>query len=179
MARRRARCRSCGMDRDRQKKSRRRRKRAGGRFWPRAGRAAAGLSREDANARTRHSGSEKERQRRAANRGGLDRDDQSSLAVRRVVPKRTVAAGLHREAGKPRPAPHPRCIGTIGGLDDIRCMPSSRLMVAAVGVLLLADCTIPMASAAPSRATPPPVAGKYGATESRIFELINAQRRRK
>ena len=51
-------------------------------------------------------------------------------------------------------------------------------MVAAVGVLLLADCTIPMASAAPSRATPPPVAGKYGATESRIFDLINAQPRR-
>ena len=50
-------------------------------------------------------------------------------------------------------------------------------MVAAVGVLLLADCTIPMAGAAPSRAAPP-VAGKYGATESRIFDLINAQRRR-
>ena len=50
-------------------------------------------------------------------------------------------------------------------------------MVAAVGVLLLADCTIPMAGAAPSSAAPP-VAGKYGATESRIFDLINAQRRR-
>ena len=50
-------------------------------------------------------------------------------------------------------------------------------MVAAVGVLLLADCTIPMAGAAPSRAAPP-VAGKYGATESRIFDLINGQRRR-
>jgi uncharacterized protein YkwD len=55
-------------------------------------------------------------------------------------------------------------------------MRSSRLIVAAVGILLVADCTIPMAGAAPSKATPP-VAGKYGATESRIFDLINGQRR--
>ncbi len=54
-------------------------------------------------------------------------------------------------------------------------MRSSTFIVAAVGALLVADCTIPMAGAAPSRATPPAV-GKYGATESRIFDLINAQR---
>ena len=54
-------------------------------------------------------------------------------------------------------------------------MRSSKFIVAAVGVLLVADCTIPMAGAAPSRETPPS-AGKYGATESRIFDLINAQR---
>ena len=54
-------------------------------------------------------------------------------------------------------------------------MRSSKFIVAAVGVLLVADCTIPIAGAAPSRETPPS-AGKYGATESRIFDLINAQR---
>ena len=54
-------------------------------------------------------------------------------------------------------------------------MRSSIFIVAAVGILLVADCTIPMAGAAPSIGTPPS-AGKYGATESRIFDLINAQR---
>ncbi len=54
-------------------------------------------------------------------------------------------------------------------------MRSSKLVLAAAGILLVADCTIPMAGAAPSRAAPPS-AGKYGATESRIFDLINAQR---
>jgi uncharacterized protein YkwD len=55
-------------------------------------------------------------------------------------------------------------------------MRGSRLIVAAVGVLLVADCTTPMAGAAPSRAAPVST-GKYSATESRIFDLIDAQRR--
>jgi len=54
-------------------------------------------------------------------------------------------------------------------------MRSSKLILAAVGLFLVADCTIPMAGAAPSTARPPN-RSTYGATESRIFDLINAQR---
>ena len=54
-------------------------------------------------------------------------------------------------------------------------MRNSTLILAASCILLAADCTMPMAGAAPSSATPPTI-GKYGATESRIFDLINAQR---
>lgn len=57
-------------------------------------------------------------------------------------------------------------------------MRSSRFLLTAVVVLLVADCTIPMAGAAPSRPAPVASAGKYTAAESRIFDLINAQRRR-
>src|SRR6185437_12693088 len=57
-------------------------------------------------------------------------------------------------------------------------MRNSRFIVAAVGAFLVADCTMPMAGAAPSRPAPLPSAGKYSAAESRIFDLINSQRRR-
>ena len=56
-------------------------------------------------------------------------------------------------------------------------MRNSTLILAASCILLAADCTLPMAGAAPSSATPPTI-GKYGATESRIFDLINVERRR-
>lgn len=55
-------------------------------------------------------------------------------------------------------------------------MRLSRLIVAAVGLFLVVDCTLPMAGAAPSRTTPP-TPSSYSAAESRIFDLINAQRR--
>jgi uncharacterized protein YkwD len=54
-------------------------------------------------------------------------------------------------------------------------MRSTKLLLAAVGLFLVADCTIPMAGAAPTAAAPPN-RSTYGATESRIFDLINAQR---
>jgi len=55
---------------------------------------------------------------------------------------------------------------------------SSKVLLAAAGILLLADCSIPMAgAAAPAAATgAPPNRSAYGNTESRIFDLINAQR---
>jgi len=54
----------------------------------------------------------------------------------------------------------------------------SKVLLAAAGILLLADCSIPMAgAAAPAAATAaPPNRSAYGNTESRIFDLINAQR---
>src|SRR2546423_15699301 len=54
-------------------------------------------------------------------------------------------------------------------------MRLSKLLLAAVGLFLVADCTIPMAGAAPSTASPPN-RSTYGARESCIFDLINAQR---
>ena len=54
-----------------------------------------------------------------------------------------------------------------------------KFFLAVAGLILVADCTIPMAGAAPSTAsaaTPPPPSG-YGATDSRILNLINAQRK--
>jgi uncharacterized protein YkwD len=58
-------------------------------------------------------------------------------------------------------------------------MRTSHRIVTAAGIALVAGCTMPMAGAAPasSRAgSTPPVASRYNATESRIFDLINAQR---
>jgi uncharacterized protein YkwD len=55
-------------------------------------------------------------------------------------------------------------------------MQGSRFIVVAAGLLLAADCTIPMASGATSTA-PASSTANAGATESRIFDLINAQRR--
>ena len=54
----------------------------------------------------------------------------------------------------------------------------SKVLLAAAGILLVADCTIPMAGAVtPAAATAaPPNRSAYGTTESRIFDLINAQR---
>src|SRR6266550_1552996 len=54
-----------------------------------------------------------------------------------------------------------------------------KFVLAAAGLVLLADCTIPMAGAAPSTASAatPARPSSYGATESRIFDLINAQRK--
>ena len=55
---------------------------------------------------------------------------------------------------------------------------SSKVLLAAAGILLVAGCSIPMAGAAtPAAATAaPPNRSAYGTTESRIFDLINAQR---
>lgn len=55
-------------------------------------------------------------------------------------------------------------------------MNASRLLLAAVAVFIAGGCTIPAASPAPTPATPV-ASGRYGATVSRIFDLINAQRR--
>jgi len=54
----------------------------------------------------------------------------------------------------------------------------SKVLLAAAGILLVADCTIPMAGAAtPAAATAaPPNRSAYGTTESRILDLINPQR---
>ena len=54
----------------------------------------------------------------------------------------------------------------------------SKVLLAAAGILLVAGCSIPMAgAAAPAAATAaPPNRSAYGNTESRIFDLINAQR---
>jgi len=58
-------------------------------------------------------------------------------------------------------------------------MQVSKVVLAAAGMLLVADCTIPMAGAAPASASTatPARSTAYGATESRIFDLINAQRK--
>ena len=52
----------------------------------------------------------------------------------------------------------------------------SKFLLTAAGVLLVADCTIPMAGAATSSSAAPHNSGAYIASESRIFDLINAQR---
>ena len=60
-------------------------------------------------------------------------------------------------------------------------MRLSKLILAAVGLFLVADCTIPMAGAASSSAAPSSATSRpssFNATESRIFDLINAQRQR-
>ena len=56
-------------------------------------------------------------------------------------------------------------------------MNASRLLSAAVAAFIASGCTIPAASPPPTPATPV-ASGRYGATVSRIFDLINAQRRR-
>lgn len=58
-------------------------------------------------------------------------------------------------------------------------MHVSKFVLAAAGLLQVADCTIPMAGAAPAAtsAATPTRPSVYGATEARIFDLINAQRR--
>lgn len=55
-------------------------------------------------------------------------------------------------------------------------MNASRLLSAAVAAFIAGGCTIPVASPAPTPVTPV-ASGRYGATVSRIFDLINAQRR--
>jgi uncharacterized protein YkwD len=51
--------------------------------------------------------------------------------------------------------------------------------IAAAGILLVADCTIPLAGSMPSTASAAATARPdAGTTESRIFDLINAQRKR-
>ncbi len=55
-------------------------------------------------------------------------------------------------------------------------MIASRLLAAASAAFLVGGCAIPMASPAPAPATPA-VTGRYGASVSRIFDLINAERR--
>ena len=59
-------------------------------------------------------------------------------------------------------------------------MIASRLFAAASVALLVSGCTVPMASSAPA-ATPATAAaaGRYGARVSRIFDLVNAERRRR
>ena len=57
-------------------------------------------------------------------------------------------------------------------------MNASRLLAAASAVFITGGCTIPAVSSAPTGATATPAApGRYGATESRIFDLINRERR--
>jgi len=57
-------------------------------------------------------------------------------------------------------------------------MIASRLFAAASVALIVSGCTVPMASSPPA-ATPATAAaaGRYGARVSRIFDLINAERR--
>jgi uncharacterized protein YkwD len=58
-------------------------------------------------------------------------------------------------------------------------MNASRLFVAATVVVIVSGCEVPVVSSASSPASAPaPVSGRYAATVSRIFDLINAQRRR-
>ena len=59
-------------------------------------------------------------------------------------------------------------------------MIASRLFAAASVAFLVSGCTVPMASSAPA-ATPATAAaaGRYGARVSRIFDLVNAERRRR
>ena len=57
-------------------------------------------------------------------------------------------------------------------------MHASRLLLAAVGAFFAAGCTVPMTGAAPSAAAPATGNSSYSSRESRIFDLINAQRRR-
>ena len=58
-------------------------------------------------------------------------------------------------------------------------MIASRLFGAAAVACIAGSCAIPVATPAPSRATSatPAAAGRYGATVSRIFDLINGERR--
>lgn len=58
-------------------------------------------------------------------------------------------------------------------------MIASRLLAAAAVTCIVGSCAIPVSSPAPNRAaSPTPAApGRYGATVSRIFDLINAERR--
>ena len=55
-------------------------------------------------------------------------------------------------------------------------MIPSRFFAAAFAALIAVGCAVPGVGSAPSPATPP-ASGRYGATESRIFDLINAERR--
>ena len=56
-------------------------------------------------------------------------------------------------------------------------MRVQRHFVASAVALLIAGCTIPVGAPAPSPSTAAGVsAGRYGATEARIFDLINAER---
>lgn len=58
-------------------------------------------------------------------------------------------------------------------------MHASRFLLAAVGSLFAAGCTVPISGATPSTAASPASGtSRYSATESRIFDLINAERRR-
>lgn len=57
-------------------------------------------------------------------------------------------------------------------------MTSSRFLAFATAGLIVAACAIPIVPPAPAPAAAP-VPGRYGATESRIFELINAERKRR
>ena len=56
-------------------------------------------------------------------------------------------------------------------------MRNWKILLAAAGIVFVADCAIPVAAATPSKSTAS-VAGRYSATESQIFALINAQRKR-
>src|SRR6202158_321951 len=56
-------------------------------------------------------------------------------------------------------------------------MRVQRYSAASAVALLIAGATIPVGAPAPSTSTPAGAnAGRYGATEARIFDLINAER---
>ena len=55
-------------------------------------------------------------------------------------------------------------------------MIPSRFFAAAYAALIAVGCAVPVVSSPSSPATAP-ASGRYGATESRIFDLINAERR--
>jgi uncharacterized protein YkwD len=58
-------------------------------------------------------------------------------------------------------------------------MIASRLLAAASVAFSVVGCAFPVGSSAPAPATPatPAATGRYGASVSRIFDLINAERR--
>ncbi|MEO8910774.1 MAG: CAP domain-containing protein [Gemmatimonadaceae bacterium] len=56
-------------------------------------------------------------------------------------------------------------------------MDPTRFAIACAVSLLAVGCAVPVASPVPAGPTPRTATGKLGATESRIFELINAERR--
>src|SRR4029077_1433126 len=59
----------------------------------------------------------------------------------------------------------------------IRWMPPQRYFAASAVALILIGCAIPVGSPAPSPSMRVGAsAGKYGATEARIFDLVNAER---
>ena len=56
-------------------------------------------------------------------------------------------------------------------------MQRSRFFIAAAGIFLVADCAVPVAGAAASSSSVSSSPSSFSATEARIFDLINRQRR--
>src|ERR1700693_3957033 len=107
----------------------------------------------------------------------MDRDDQPSFAIRGALQERAVAPRVHRAAGQTGAAPNPRRVGTIALTLDITRMRCARSLLVA-SATFVAACTGAMVSSGSAvSASAPTTRGEYAATASRIFDLINAERR--